>query len=28
MDHPCVISSLLPLGEVLHNPQWVVHIFH
>jgi len=21
MDHPCVISSPLPLGEVLHNPQ-------
>jgi hypothetical protein len=21
MDHPCVISSSLPLDRVLHNPQ-------
>jgi hypothetical protein len=21
MDHPCVISSPLPLGRVLHSPQ-------
>ena len=28
MYHPFVISSSLPLGGVLHNPQRVVHIFH
>jgi len=27
MDHSYVISSLLPLSRVLHNLQWVVHIF-
>jgi hypothetical protein len=28
MDHPCMISSPLPLGGVIHNPPRVVEIFH
>jgi len=27
MDHPYVMSSPLPFGGVLHNPQWVIYIF-